>query len=83
MSGFGIVRKTDYLGRIVIPKEIRREFGIDIGDKIEIFVDRDKVHLKKYIKSKNCILCSSDEGLIPYKGTFVCKACAEGLGGLC
>jgi AbrB family transcriptional regulator (stage V sporulation protein T) len=45
----GIVRRIDDLGRIVIPKEIRRTLRIREGDPLEIFVDRDgEVILKKY-----------------------------------
>jgi AbrB family transcriptional regulator, stage V sporulation protein T len=45
----GIVRRIDDLGRVVIPKEIRRTMRIREGDPLEIFVDRDgEVILKKY-----------------------------------
>jgi len=45
----GIVRKIDDLGRLVIPKEIRRTFKIREGDPIEIYVDRKgEIILKKY-----------------------------------
>jgi len=45
----GIVRRIDDLGRVVIPKEIRRTLRIRDGDPLEIFVDRDgEVILKKY-----------------------------------
>lgn len=39
MKATGIVRKIDDLGRIVIPKEIRRTLRIDEGDPLEIYVD--------------------------------------------
>lgn len=49
MKATGIVRRIDDLGRIVIPKEIRRTLRIREGDPLEIFVDRDgEVILKKY-----------------------------------
>ena len=45
----GIVRRIDDLGRVVIPKEIRRTLRIREGDPLEIFTDRDgEVILKKY-----------------------------------
>jgi AbrB family transcriptional regulator (stage V sporulation protein T) len=45
----GIVRRIDDLGRVVIPKEIRRTLRIREGDPLEIFVDREgEVILKKY-----------------------------------
>ncbi len=49
LKATGIVRRIDDLGRIVIPKEIRRTLRIREGDPLEIFVDRDgEVILKKY-----------------------------------
>ena len=47
MKATGIVRRIDDLGRIVIPKEIRRTVGIKEGDPLEIFLDNGIV-LKKY-----------------------------------
>ena len=49
MKATGIVRRIDDLGRIVIPKEIRRTLRIKEGDPLEIFTDREgEVILKKY-----------------------------------
>ena len=50
MKATGIVRRIDELGRIVIPKEIRRVLRIREGDPIEIFTDEDGVVLKKYAR---------------------------------
>lgn len=44
----GIVRKIDELGRIVIPKEIRKTLKLNTGDEVEIFVDDNKVYLKRF-----------------------------------
>ena len=49
MKATGIVRRIDDLGRVVIPKEIRRTIGLREGDAMEIFLDNDKgVIFKKY-----------------------------------
>ena len=49
MKATGIVRRIDDLGRVVIPKEIRRTLRIREGDPLEIFTDRDgEVIFKKY-----------------------------------
>lgn len=48
MRATGIVRRIDELGRIVIPKEIRKKFGINEGDPLEIFVNKDEIILRKY-----------------------------------
>lgn len=48
MKATGIVRRIDDLGRVVIPKEVRRTLGIREGDPLEIFTDTDCVCFKKY-----------------------------------
>lgn len=49
MKATGVVRRIDDLGRIVIPKEIRRTLRIKEGDPLEIFTDKEgEVILKKY-----------------------------------
>lgn len=50
MKSTGVVRRVDDLGRIVIPKEIRRTLKIRDGEELEIFVDNDVVILKKFSK---------------------------------
>ncbi|MGG2111945.1 AbrB/MazE/SpoVT family DNA-binding domain-containing protein [Lysinibacillus pakistanensis] len=48
MKSTGIVRKVDELGRVVLPKELRRTLGIEEKDALEIYTDNDKIILKKY-----------------------------------
>ena len=48
MKATGIVRRIDELGRVVIPKEIRRTLRIREGDPLELFTDHDELMLKKY-----------------------------------
>ena len=48
MISTGIVRRIDELGRVVIPREIRRTLKIKDGDPLEIFRDKDKLVLVKY-----------------------------------
>ena len=52
MKATGIIRRIDDLGRVVIPKEIRRNFGIREGDPLEIFLHEDCICFKKYIPNK-------------------------------
>ena len=49
----GIVRRIDELGRIVIPKEIRKSLRIKNGDNLEILVEGDNVTLRKYSQIEN------------------------------
>ncbi|HAI87124.1 MAG TPA: AbrB family transcriptional regulator, partial [Firmicutes bacterium] len=48
MKSTGIVRKVDELGRVVIPIELRRTLQIAEKDSLEIYVDGEKIILKKY-----------------------------------
>ena len=48
MKATGIVRRIDDLGRVVIPKEIRRTYNIREGDPLEIFLQDGAVVFKKY-----------------------------------
>ena len=46
MKSTGIIREMDELGRIVIPKELRRTLSMEKGSHIEIFTDKDMICLK-------------------------------------
>ncbi len=48
MKTTGIVRKIDDLGRVVIPREIRRNLGIREGDLFAFYTDEDEIILRKY-----------------------------------
>lgn len=52
MKSTGVTRKIDELGRVVIPKEIRRNLGIRDGESLEIFTDQDSIILKKHSEIK-------------------------------
>lgn len=75
MKATGIVRQLDPLGRVVLPIELRRSLSISEKDGLEIFVDEDKIILKKY--APGCIFCGSFEQVNYYKDKVVCKACRE------
>ena len=73
MKSTGIVRKVDELGRVVIPIELRRTLDIAEKDALEIYVDADKIILKKYEPA--CVFCGSADNVINYKNKNVCQAC--------
>jgi len=77
MKTTGITRKIDELGRIVLPIELRKQFGIEERDPIEIYVEGDRIILKK--KKEACIFCGKNTGLVAYKDHMVCKTCIEEL----
>ena len=77
MKSTGIVRKVDELGRVVLPIELRRTLDIAVRDELEIYLDDDKVVLKKYEPS--CIFCASERSLSSYKGKNICPTCIRNL----
>ncbi len=75
MKSTGVVRKIDEMGRIVIPMEIRKTFGISDGDSLEIFVDNENIILRKYQPS--CIFCGNCENIDFYLGKRICTSCID------
>ena len=66
MKATGIVRRIDDLGRIVIPKEIRRTMGIREGDPLEIFTEDNSIIFSKYdgINEEEEITKSKEEKIV-------------------
>ena len=48
MKTTGIIRRLDDLGRLVIPKEIRKQYRLTEGDSIEFFIENERIVLQKY-----------------------------------
>lgn len=77
MKSTGMVRRIDDLGRIVLPIQIRNTIGIQNRDPLEIFVEGDRIVLKKYHPS--CIFCDQTEGLTLFQDKRICKDCLSAL----
>lgn len=60
MKATGIVRRVDDLGRIVIPKEIRRQLGVSENTPMELFLEDKSLIIRKYY-TNNCIKDRLDE----------------------
>ncbi len=71
MKSTGIVRKLDELGRITLPIELRRTLGVGERDPLEIFVDEDRIILRKYEPAD--IFNGSKDNLIDYHGKKISK----------
>ena len=71
MKSTGVVRRVDDLGRIVIPKEIRRNLRIRDGDELEIFVDSEEIVLKKFSKAVD--MCDVSNKIIGIVSSLVGK----------
>jgi len=69
----GIVRKVDELGRVVIPIELRRTLQIEQKDALEIYVDGERIILKKYEPA--CVFCGDATNVHHFRGKNVCENC--------
>lgn len=77
MRALTMVRKVDELGRIVLPMELRRMFDISDRDAMEIFVEDDKIILKKYEPA--CMFCHHTDGIMIFEGKNICKNCVKNI----
>lgn len=80
LKSTGIIRKIDELGRIVLPMEVRRTFGIDTRDPLEIFIDGKRIILSKI--EEVCHFCASSKNIRTFKGKKVCRACQKAISGM-
>ncbi|MHB9901427.1 AbrB family transcriptional regulator [Clostridium botulinum] len=79
MKNIGIVRKIDPLGRIVLPKELRKALNIkDNETPLEIYTEGEEIILKKYEPA--CIFCGEAKEVINFKGKNIYKICLKELG---
>lgn len=74
----GVSRKIDDLGRLVLPAEIRRRFGLAEGSHVEIHVDGDHIVLTRLEDA--CVFCGGGDQLRPFRDRKVCAACVAQLG---
>lgn len=77
-SARGVARRIDHLGRIVVPSEYRKTFGIADGDLIDMTVEGDAIVLRRV--HPGCIFCASVADLGLFRGHLVCAGCARELG---
>ncbi|MBM0067941.1 AbrB/MazE/SpoVT family DNA-binding domain-containing protein [Alkalicoccobacillus gibsonii] len=73
MKATGVVRKVDELGRVVIPMELRRTLDIQMKDPLEIYVDNERIILKKYKPNSQCMVTGevSDQNISLGNGKIV------------
>lgn len=77
MAASGVTRKVDGLGRVVLPVEVRRTLGIDVGDLVDVAVEEGHVVLRKV--ERGCTFCGSTEALRDYADRLVCESCVTRL----
>lgn len=77
MKPAGVVRKVDQLGRIVLPKSLRKRYQMNEGDPVEILVQGDHIILERY--RPRCVFCSSMEDVREFKERYLCLECMSGM----
>ena len=80
MKATGIVRKIDNLGRLVIPMELRKLFGFDNNQPLEVFVGGAGIIIRKHEKS--CVFCENDIDLVNFGDMIICAVRVVSIGGL-
>lgn len=80
MKKTGIIRRLDKLGRVVLPIELRRGLDWNEHDRVEIFIEDERVILQKY--EPNCLFCGGTKHLKEFRGKQVCARCVEKMSGL-
>jgi transcriptional pleiotropic regulator of transition state genes len=71
------VRAIDELGRVVVPVEFRRRFGLRDGSPVEMYVEGERVLLLPYEES--CTFCGAPATFGQFRGRPLCRACAQSL----
>jgi AbrB family transcriptional regulator, transcriptional pleiotropic regulator of transition state genes len=75
----GIARRIDDLGRLVIPKEYRKIFGIEEGDLLDMTLSGDGIVVRKVEHA--CVFCASHDDLGMFKDRLICASCIASLRG--
>ena len=82
MKSTGIIRNVDPLGRLVLPKDLRNQFGITPQTPLEILTEGDCITLRKYRPADACALCGEvSPDSVELHGKFVCPRCRAALAG--
>lgn len=68
-------RSIDNLGRICVPKEMRKELKLDVNVPIEITCDGQEIKIKK--KEISCVICNSKDNLEKLGGKYICEKCID------
>ncbi|KZS48099.1 hypothetical protein AWU65_20295 [Paenibacillus glucanolyticus] len=79
MKTTGIVRRIDDLGRVVVPRELRRAFGIAEGDPLEFYTEGDKIILARY--APGCFICPETDKskLRSFHSKLICEDCIKSI----
>jgi AbrB family transcriptional regulator, transcriptional pleiotropic regulator of transition state genes len=75
----GVARRIDDLGRVVIPSEFRKAFGIAAGEVVDMTIEGDAIVVRRIEAS--CSLCGSEHvsGAIRWNERLLCGDCVSGI----
>ncbi len=71
----GIIRRVDELGRIVIPKEMRKVLDINQKDPVEITIEGSSIIIRKY--ENRCVFCGAIKPAIKHNDKLMCTKCLK------
>jgi transcriptional pleiotropic regulator of transition state genes len=76
MKATGVIRRFDDLGRLVVPKELRRKLDME-NAMVEFYVEEDKVILKKYVPDGGCKVCGEVGETVKIGDVTLCHKCIQ------
>jgi len=83
MKATGVTRPIDPLGRVVIPKELRKQLNWNEEDRVEFFIENDSVIIRKYAPviireyAPGCHCCGEVKGLTKVLDFNICPKCLK------
>jgi len=75
MKPLGISVTMDSFGRITIPKSLRLTMGYEPNTPLEMMADGSGLRIRKHLVG--CVFCGSDDKVVAWRGSIVCRACAS------
>lgn len=75
MSKKGITRNLDNLGRLVIPKEIRKSHNLNKNEPVLINIKENHIEISHF--NIGCVFCGSEENLHSFNEQYICRNCLE------
>lgn len=77
MKATGITRRVDSLGRVVVPKELRRALEIENPVCLEMYIEGELIYMKKHFPP--CFFCDSTENVQEYRDKLICSNCLDNI----
>ncbi len=77
MKNTNFIRKIDENGRFVLPMDIRKKLGIEVGDALKMYIEDDAVIIKKL--TNTCVFCDNEDDIITFKDKNICMDCIKKL----